>query len=118
MSWGYTVQLYPSLVTAKQLETAFRTFRTFRSMSNQPFTFNVQPKNPDPCERPIVYFLDRVETVGEGKTLTTYKRYVEDSEKGCGNVNYAPALAILSVNVSASSFNPDLWNKVKFFVIT
>ncbi|GMY14498.1 hypothetical protein FCV25MIE_09737 [Fagus crenata] len=111
VSWGYTVQLYPSLVTAKQLETAFQTFQTFTNMSNQPFTFDVQPENPDPCGRPIVYFLDRVEIVGDGKTLTTYKRYVEDLEKGCGNVNYAPALAILSVNVSASSFNPDLWNK-------
>ncbi|GMN60084.1 hypothetical protein TIFTF001_029176 [Ficus carica] len=28
VSWGYTVQLYPSLVTAKKLETALLTFWT------------------------------------------------------------------------------------------
>nr|POF12384.1 beta-1,3-glucosyltransferase [Quercus suber] len=111
VSWGYTVQLYPSLLTAKELETAFLTFQTFRTSSEKPFTFNTRPVSTDQCKKPILYYLDRVQRVGVSQTLTTYKRHVEDSEIGCGRVDYASALIVPSFNVSASSFNPELWNQ-------
>lgn len=116
VSWGYTVQLYPSLITAKELETAFLTFQTFRTSSEKPFTFNTRPVSRDQCKKPILYYLDRVQRVGVNQTLTMYKRHVEDSEIGCGRVDYASALIVPSFNVSASSFNPDLWNQVNTFV--
>ncbi|KAL5809271.1 hypothetical protein ACOSQ3_029962 [Xanthoceras sorbifolium] len=109
VSWGYTVQLYPSLVTAKRLETAYLTFKSWRTWKEEPFTFNTQPLSQDPCKRPIVYFLDRVERVGEEKTLTTYKRHSNEVDKNCDRINYAPALAVQHFNVSASSLNPDIW---------
>lgn len=113
VSWGYTVQLYPSLVTAKKLETALLTFRSWRTYKKEPFTFNIRPVSPDPCERPIVYFLDRVEMAEKGRTLTTYKRYKDESVKDCERADYALALAIHSFNVSANQFNRSLWNKVR-----
>lgn len=113
VSWGYTVQLYPSLVTAKNLETAIQTFRTWKGGSNKPFTFNTRQISPDPCQRPVVYLLDRVERVGQGRTLTTYKRSAHNWEKDCEQGEHAPALAVRLFNVSASNFNPDLWKKVK-----
>lgn len=113
VSWGYTVQLYPTLVTAKKLETVVQTFRTWKGGINKPFTFNTRPISADPCQRPVVYFLDRVERVGQSGTLTTYKRSVNNWVKECEQGEYAPALAVQSFNVSASNFNPDLWKKVK-----
>ncbi|XP_041026469.1 uncharacterized protein LOC121266731 [Juglans microcarpa x Juglans regia] len=111
VSWGYTVQLYPSLETAKILETALRTFRTWRSWSDKPFTFNTRPVSTDRCKKPILYFLDRVERLGSGQTLTTYKKYLYQRGKECDRVEYASALAVGSFNVSASNFDPDLWKK-------
>ncbi|XP_030450012.1 uncharacterized protein LOC115672356 [Syzygium oleosum] len=110
VSWGYTVQLYPSLLTAKELETAIQTFQTWRSWSNEPFTFNTRQVGPNPCEQPVVYFLDRVHRVGDGQMLTTYVRPSVD-ENDCDLPQYAPALAVQSFNVSSSTFRPNMWKK-------
>lgn len=115
VSWGYSIQLYPSLVTAKQLETAFSTFRTWRTWNNGPFTFNTRLMADDPCERPVIYFLDRVESLGAGKTLTRYKRYVledKDVKMDCEKPEYAPILAVQYVNVTTSTLDPNIWNMV------
>ncbi|PRQ43178.1 hypothetical protein RchiOBHm_Chr3g0465641 [Rosa chinensis] len=111
VSWGYTVQLYPSLVTAKNLETALETFQTWRSWEMGPYTFNTRSVSPDPCKRPLVYFLDRVESVGGDETLTMYKRYAEKEEKDCLQRDYIAALKVQFFNVSASNFKPNLWEK-------
>ncbi|KAM1159546.1 hypothetical protein ACFX15_032070 [Malus domestica] len=108
VSWGYTVQLYPFLVTAKKLETALQTFWTWKNWDARLFTFNTQPVSSDPCERSVVYMLDGVENVGGGETLTTYKRY---GENDCIRSDYTHALKVEVFNVSAPKFNPDLWNK-------
>ncbi|KAB8927499.1 hypothetical protein FH972_026828 [Carpinus fangiana] len=111
VSWGYTVQLFPSLVTAQKLETAFQTFRTWKGGTSRLFTFNTRPVSANPCERPILYYLDRVERVGQDRTLTTYKRSVNKWEEGCERSEYARAFAVRSFNISAPNFNPDLWKK-------
>ncbi|XVF76666.1 hypothetical protein PTKIN_Ptkin13bG0285100 [Pterospermum kingtungense] len=109
VSWGYNVQLYPSLITAKKLETAFQTFQSWRTWSNGPFTFNTRPIGYDPCEKPVVYFLDRAEKVNGKTTLTTYKRHVEESAKECDRPDYASALAIKFFTVSNPRLNPAIW---------
>ncbi|XP_024190151.1 uncharacterized protein LOC112194128 [Rosa chinensis] len=113
VSWGYTVMLYPSLVTAKKLETAFQTFQTWGSRHGGPFTFNTRTVSSDPCEIPLVYLLDRVESVGGDETLTTYNRYLPwwNNQGECRHCDCTPALAVEFFNVSASKFSPDLWNK-------
>lgn len=119
VSWGYTVQLYPSLETAKRLETAYLTFKSWRSWSDEPFTFNTQYFSPNPCERPIIYFLDRVQKVGKGKdqTLTTYERVKSEHDKDCDNKAYAPALAVKRFQVSASTLDPDHWKLVRLIFL-
>ncbi|KAF7845460.1 transferring glycosyl group transferase [Senna tora] len=111
VAWGYSVQLYPWLSTAKELDTAFRTFQTWRSRVEEPFSFNTRPMSNDPCERPLVFFLDRIENMGGGETRSTYTRDVEDSDKRCDRVDYVAALGMRLVNVSASHFIPELWKK-------
>ncbi|KAB1994641.1 hypothetical protein ES319_D13G112600v1 [Gossypium barbadense] len=109
VSWGYNVQLYPSLVTAKKLETAFSTFQSWRTWSNGPFTFNTRPVEKDPCERPVTYFLGSAERVNGDTTLTTYVRNVEDSAKECDRPDYNRAVAVQFFNVSSARLSPAIW---------
>ncbi|KAH7514470.1 hypothetical protein FEM48_Zijuj11G0093000 [Ziziphus jujuba var. spinosa] len=112
VSWGYAVELYPSLLTAKKLETTSLTFQTWKTLSDEPFTFNTRTVSQDPCEKPVMFYLDRVDIVDGGKTtLTTYKRFVDDLESECARADYAPALAVRLVNISAIEFDPSLWRK-------
>lgn len=113
VSWGYTVQLHPSLLTAKTLETAVQTFQTWRSWSVEPFAFNTRPLGDDLCNRSIVYYLDRVHRVGPSRTVSTYKRFNVENDKECEGEEYKRALGIQYVNVSAPTFNPKLWHKVR-----
>ncbi|KAK3005126.1 hypothetical protein RJ639_017850 [Escallonia herrerae] len=110
ISWGYTVQIYPILLTANNLERPLQTFHTWRSWSKGPFTFNTRPPSPDPCEQPIIYYLDWVQEVDNNETLTSYKRYVVESEKKCNKPDYR--LAVERVVVSALKMDPDEWKKV------
>ncbi|KAI3955408.1 hypothetical protein MKW98_018509 [Papaver atlanticum] len=62
VSWGNTVQIYPFLVPASELCTPLQTFRTWKTWSENIYTFNIRPVMADPCECPLVYFLDRPAT--------------------------------------------------------
>lgn len=113
VSWGYNLQLYPSLIKAKKLETAIQTFQSWRTWSNGPFTFNTRLIGADPCERPVMYYLDRAQTVNGDRTLTSYKKYVEEgSAKECDRPDYAPALAVKFFTVSNPRLNPAIWRMV------
>ncbi|KAL2336572.1 hypothetical protein Fmac_011018 [Flemingia macrophylla] len=111
VSWGYVVELYPSHPRAKDLEMAFRTFSTWRSWSEGPFTFNTRPLSDHTCEKPLVYFLDRVHGAGEDRTRSIYRRRYDDSAKECSRGEYARALAVQYVDVSAPRFSKELWKK-------
>ncbi|KAH7865772.1 hypothetical protein Vadar_011013 [Vaccinium darrowii] len=113
VSWGYTAQLYPSLITAKDLATAFQTFVTWRSWSRGPFAFNTRLMSPDPCKRPAIYFLDRVHSIGAGQTVTTYKRFWAGPGKECGQEEYGSALPAMYINVTAAELEPDTWKKAR-----
>lgn len=109
VSWGYTVQLYPSLISSRELELPLQTFRTWRSWNAGPFVFNTRPVKPDPCQQPVVYFLDRVvETRGGNKTLATYKRRdVAPAEgKVCEQAAYKYARSVEKITVAASKMHP------------
>ncbi|KAL3531789.1 hypothetical protein ACH5RR_005310 [Cinchona calisaya] len=110
VSWGYTIQLYPYLVTAKDLATPLRTFLTWRSWSQDPFTFNTRIVSLDPCKRPVIYFFDRVTKLEDGGTMTSYMRPPYPG-KQCEKDNYSPALSIQMLNVSAAKLDPDVWKK-------
>lgn len=112
VSWGYTIQIYPSLVKAKELETPFLTFKSWRTSSLEPFSFDTRPISEDPCERPIVYFLDRVYEVGSGQTFTTYRKHVEVGKTQCNSPDYSRANSVEFIDVSATSWMPDLWKMV------
>ncbi|XP_059666304.1 uncharacterized protein LOC132312078 [Cornus florida] len=111
VSWGYTVQLYPWLLTAKDLETPLGTFKTWRSWQDGPFIFNTRPVNPDPCDSPIIYFLEQVKEDGKGSTLSTYRRHVAEPSKICDKAPYAPAMSVDTIRVSALKMDPEEWSE-------
>ncbi|KAH7865430.1 hypothetical protein Vadar_006564 [Vaccinium darrowii] len=102
IAWGYTAQIYPSLLAAKDLAIPMRTFRTWRSWSNGPFTFKTRPVESNPCEQPSIYFLDKVEVVGRGQTMTTYKVNLGKPQKKCGST----LMAVKRIVVLASKMDP------------
>lgn len=112
VSWGYTVRIYPSLVAAHLLETPLQTFKTWRSWSSGPFTFNTQPVGADLCSAPAVYFLDRVQKVGRTGSLTSYNRSGDWPRKGCNNAGFGRAMGVQRIVVSSMKMDPEYWKKV------
>ncbi|XP_026439501.1 uncharacterized protein LOC113338262 [Papaver somniferum] len=115
VSWGYTVQIYPWLVSANVLGIAFQTFQTW-NRRNEPFTFNTRPVSPEPCDRPLVYFLDKLNNgdgVGDNyRTMTSYKRLVPElGGINCNRADFRSALALHSVSVTAPRMDPIEWSK-------
>lgn len=108
ISWGYTAQIYPSLISSKVLGTPLRTFRTWRSWHDGPFVFNTRPLTAEPCEQPIIYFLDHVEDGGNGKTITVYKQVAAaENEKRCNQSVYESAMSIQKIKVSSLKTDPE-----------
>lgn len=112
ISWGYAVQVYPSLLTAVELEMPLQTFKTWRSFSDGPFTFNTRHVSPDPCEQPVKFYLQFIEEDDKGGTTTTYKRFTDESSKKCKKRYYASVMAIERiVVVSALKMDTQEWKK-------
>ncbi|XP_026418908.1 uncharacterized protein LOC113314329 isoform X2 [Papaver somniferum] len=112
ISWGYTVQIYPYLLSAKELCTPLQTFRTWRTWSENMFTFNVRPVKDDPCESPLVYFLDRVNEIGgQDETLSTYKSYFDETRTKCDHSKYVTAMNVTKILVSTSRMENNEWLK-------
>lgn len=117
ISWGYTVQLYPSLISSKVLGMPLQTFRTWRSGSEGPFVFNTRPMRDDPCERPIIYYLDQVKETGDGKSTSTYMRAAAADGKECMQEAYKDAVLVENITVSATKTDPQKWMKVWFLTL-
>ncbi|XP_011094901.1 uncharacterized protein LOC105174478 [Sesamum indicum] len=111
VSWGYTVQLYPFLVRAKDLNTPLQTFLTWRTWSQEPFTFNTRVLRMEPCERPVIFYFDGAQELGNGNTVTWYRRPQSMQWKQCDRNNFAAAYMVKSFNVSATYLNSRLWTK-------
>ncbi|KAJ8765915.1 hypothetical protein K2173_020431 [Erythroxylum novogranatense] len=111
VSWGYTVQLYPLLLPAMDLQKPLQTFKTWRSSSDGPFTFDVRPMSPNPCERPLIFMLNRTNGVGDRGTLTGYKRLAYTPGKECNSAQYRQALSVRGILVSTVKMDPNYWTK-------
>ncbi|KAI3474120.1 hypothetical protein Pfo_028908 [Paulownia fortunei] len=86
VSWGYTVQLYPFFVTAKDLNTPLQTFLTWRTWSREPFTFNTR-------------------NLEIGALLRSAQW------RQCDRKNYKAAYLVKGFNVSAGFLDPQFLNE-------
>lgn len=109
VSWGYNVQLYPFLLTAKDLNTPAQTFLTW-SWSRGPFTFNTRVMSLNPCERPLVFHYHRIQRLKE-LTSTMYARSQTGHSRICNKENYKDAYLVKGFNVSAGLLDPQFWNE-------
>ncbi|KAK1271569.1 hypothetical protein QJS04_geneDACA007740 [Acorus gramineus] len=112
VSWAYTAHIHPWIVQPWELLIPTRTFTTWSNSSDDgPFTFNTRPVGRDPCERPLVYFLDRVEEVEGGPVVTTsYSRFRPGQE--CGRAGFREALKVETVRVVSTKMGRGEWRKV------
>lgn len=85
----------------------FQTFKTWRSSSDGPFTFNTRWMNPDVCQQPSIFFLDQVSEARTG-SVTTYKRYADKDGKKCKRADGE----VQRIKVSALKLDPEYWNNV------
>lgn len=114
VSWGYTVQLYPWVLGPEDLEVPLQTFRTWRSFSDGPFTFNTRPFKPDRCDRPLMFFLDRVRESSNGATVSEYSRSESDTGERCDRPGFDDAaLKVEAVRVFAPKMDPTAWRRVR-----
>jgi hypothetical protein len=85
----------------------FQTFKTWRSSSDGPFTFNIRWLNPDECQQPSIFFLDKVRKVGTG-SVTTYKRYFGKEGKKCKRADGE----VQRIKVSVLKLDSEYWKNV------
>ncbi|KAL6524709.1 hypothetical protein OROHE_015991 [Orobanche hederae] len=110
IAWGYTVQIYPTLLTARELEIPLLTFQTWRSWKEGPFTFNTRPLSSDPCKNPVVFYLNSAEKGPANETVSSYIKFVKKPVKNC-NRHYARATAINKIIVSVPKMDPHDWKQ-------
>lgn len=111
ISWGYSIQIYTYFLTATELTTPLQTFKTWRSSSDGPFVFNTRPLQPDPCQRPVTYFMDGAEDVRDSGTKTWYS--VADKNYGrCGKSEHSRLTKVKRILVTSMKVDPEYWNKV------
>ncbi|KAF7816402.1 uncharacterized protein G2W53_030371 [Senna tora] len=108
ISWGYTIQIYTTMLMPKDMQTPLKTFRTWRSWSEGPFSFNTRPMSSDPCQKPVRYFLDQVEQVGTSGSFTSYKRF-PNKDKKCLKADTTNVEAVQRIIVSALKLDPEYW---------
>lgn len=118
ISWGYSVQLYPWLLTPIQMEKSFQTFQTwkFQPECDGPFTFNTRPVQSDPCQMPVLFFFDPVG--GSNRSVTNYKRQLDVWEKECSRDEFKVAEKVESFHVvTFGLFTSAQWTKVCTFFL-
>ncbi|XP_010551745.1 PREDICTED: uncharacterized protein LOC104822287 [Tarenaya hassleriana] len=76
--WGYAIQVYEGNKLLPDLLSLQKTFTTWRrgSRVQSNYMFNTRDYPRDPCERPLVFFLDGVGSDGSGGTWSNYTRHV------------------------------------------
>ncbi|XP_051130553.1 uncharacterized protein LOC127251041 [Andrographis paniculata] len=108
VAWGYTVQVYPFLLTAKELNTPLQTFLTWGTWSQEPFTFDTRPMALEPCERPVLFYLDgEVQRSRDGRTTASwYPRSRAVRWKECEREHYKAAYVVKGFNITADVLDP------------
>ncbi|XP_019439448.1 PREDICTED: uncharacterized protein LOC109345107 [Lupinus angustifolius] len=110
ISWGYTVQIYTTMLSAADLQMPLQTFRTWRTSSDGPFTFNTRWMNPDPSKQPAMFFLDNLQMVGSQGSITSYKRFFAKGADKCNKSHVN--VQVQRIRVSALKLDPEYWKNV------
>lgn len=115
VSWGYAVQIFRGIFSARDMEMPARTFLNwYRRLDYTGFPFNTRPFSRNSCQKPFVFHLSNATYgVAAKQTLTKYVR-IQPNPK-C-KWKMADPTQIQMVQVFKKP-DPYLWNKVINFIL-
>ncbi|KAL0697329.1 hypothetical protein Bca4012_053451 [Brassica carinata] len=107
VSWGYAVQIESRHLFLRDVLPTQKTFRTWINygwLANV-YTFNTRDIHPDPCQRPVTFFMEHVSSSpGNGTIKSVYKQAYQ-------NCTYDPVSSprkIEEVRVFSTRLDPDI----------
>ncbi|CAL0315042.1 unnamed protein product [Lupinus luteus] len=109
VSWGYVVQIFRGIFSAREMEMPARTFiNWYQRADYTAYPFNTRPFSRNLCQMPFVYYLsDALYDKGENETMSFYFRTRENPD--C-NWTMADPNQIRMVEVRKKP-DPHLWDK-------
>lgn len=121
VSWGYAVQIFHTIIYARELQRPARTFSTwYKSYKPKDYAFNTRANfGKDPCENPAVYYLSNAMLDNtKNRTQSTYDPHPTIGNIGCKKLKKVedPSLVVKRVEVFKTP-DPNLWSKVSHFDI-
>lgn len=84
VSLGYAVQVYPRIVSPRELQKSEKTFKAWNGLDFEAeFDINTRP-SPSICDQPFIFYLEGIHfEQGKGLVVSTYKRNtaIDDQKK-------------------------------------
>ncbi|CAN6890400.1 unnamed protein product [Brassica oleracea] len=107
VSWGYAVQIESRHLFLRDVLRTQKTFRTWINYGGlaRVYTFNTRDVHPDPCQRPVTFFMEHVSSSpGDGTIKSVYKQAYQ-------NCTYDPLSSprkMEEVRVFSTRLDPDI----------
>lgn len=112
VSWGYVIQIFTGLVSARELEMPARTFMSwYRKSDETDFSFNTRGIAKNGCEKANVYvFTNAIYNTLTRETASEYVKNVEKDQWKCKDKVVGSSL--IQRVVVYKEPDPHLWDKV------
>uniref|UniRef100_A0A0D6QRV0 Uncharacterized protein n=1 Tax=Araucaria cunninghamii TaxID=56994 RepID=A0A0D6QRV0_ARACU len=94
VAWGYCVHIYGRVELPRLLEYPLETFYTWKSWGRPPwypFVFNSRPISREPCENPVVLYMENVGNSTFGGHVSLYSQRDQLGSKRCNATKNNPA---------------------------
>ncbi|XP_042974312.1 uncharacterized protein LOC122305968 [Carya illinoinensis] len=114
VSWGYAIQIFRGILTAREVEIPARTFYNWYPKADyKGFAFNTRPLGRSPCQYPFVYYISHATTTScddaqNNQTISVYSLH-QSPHRRC-NWKMEDPSRIDKVEVYKKP-NPHLWEK-------
>lgn len=81
VSWGYAVQVFPTHVFLPDVIKTERTFGPWKrgQLLAESFAFDTRRSEPDPCRRPVIFYLDGAGSGRDGVVESRYRRMTAEN---------------------------------------
>lgn len=114
VSWGYAVQIFRGIFSAREMEMPARTFLNwYRRADYTGYPFNTRPFSRHACQKPFVYYLSNA--VHNKLANETTSEYVRTQSNPACKWRMPDPSQIKRVDVYKRP-DPHLWDKVTFNV--
>lgn len=108
ISWGYSVQVYESILPQSLLQRPLQTFTSWSKSAWPFFVFNTRIPSKNPCEAPHVFFFDSAENGEDYSLLTRYTQKRKRRLPACSDAGNHSAADIPEIRVVSPLWELDL----------